>query len=84
MSLHICSIVFVIFECLWFRSCGMYNAQWNSFLITGGIVNGVATAATWDFWYPYPYPNYDLNVPRYYHACGSYTDPQTNLQVIIQ
>ena len=52
-------------------------------LITGGFVDGDATARTWEFWEQTYYDGFDLNIPRYHHACGSYKDVQSNLQVII-
>ena len=50
-------------------------------LITGGY-NGTATGKTWEFWNEKTfYYDVDLKIPRSFHACGSYFDPETNSQV---
>ena len=69
-----------------FRSCGMYYQRWNSMLLTGGFdkETGGPINKTWEFWDELTfYYNVDLKIPRYFHACGSYMDPETNSQVYI-
>ena len=65
------------------RSCGMPFPRWNSLLVTGGYDNNDASDKTFIYNPRYSYTYYDLKVPRYFHACGTYKDPADNLDVII-
>ena len=60
--------------------------SFRAILVIGGIENNQPIGKT-SLIYPNGYTmnlNTNLNIPRYYHACGVYNDPADNLDVNIQ